>query len=130
MFASGNICMSELINENDVRFASKNCVQIHFFECGAFVFDFAARDGFELRGKLFNASAAMRFDDADDDVFAAGVAPNGFAEHAVRFPNARSITKKQLEAALGFFARGGDFEPVFWFLGQVSRSLRAKAQPT
>src|SRR5258706_10647225 len=111
MFASGNICMSELVNQNDGRFASKNCVQIHLFECGAFIFDFAARDGFELRGKLFNALAAMRFDNADDDVFAASVAPNRLAEHAVRFPDAWSITKKQFETALGFFARGGDFEP-------------------
>src|SRR5256885_12934194 len=102
MFASGNICMSELINQNDGGLASKNCIQIHLFECSAFVFDFAARDGFELCGKLFDALAAMRFDDADDDVFAASVAPNRFAEHAVRFPNARSITKKQFEAALGF----------------------------
>ena len=78
-----------------------------------FVFDFLARDGFELRHQFGDAFAAVRFDDADDDVLAAAVAADRFAQHAVRLADAGRVAEKQLQHALRFFRGRGDCQPLF-----------------
>ena len=71
----------------------------------------------------------MGFDDADDDVFAALVAANGFAEHVVGFAYTGGVAEEELEGAAGFF-RGDCFEPLFGALecghGWVAGSHRDK----
>src|SRR5262249_17747015 len=59
----------------------------------------------------------MGLHDADHNVFAARVAANRFAEHAVSLADTRRVTEKKLEAALCLFRRGSNFEPIlglFW----------------
>ena len=59
--------------------AREDGVDVHLGEEGAFVVDLAAGDVFELGGEFGGAVAAVGFDDADDDVFAALAAANAFA---------------------------------------------------
>ena len=71
----------------------------------------------------------MGFDHADDDVFAALVATDGFAEHVVGFAYAGCVAEEEFEGAACFF-RGDSFEPLFGALecghGWVARSHRDK----
>jgi hypothetical protein len=119
VFAAGNISVRELVDQNDGGFAGEDRVEVHLFEGCALVIDFTARDRFELGSEFFNGLAPVGFDDANDDVFAAGMAANGFAEHPKSFSDARSVAKKQFKTALGLFGGGGDCKPVFGFLRQV-----------
>jgi hypothetical protein len=53
--------------------------------------------------KFFDALAAVCFHYADDDVFAAAVAANGFAEHGEGFADARRVAQKKLEVRRALF---------------------------
>ena len=70
MFAAGNICVREFIDQNDLRSSRENRVDIHFLEDGSLVFDLFARDLVYLRDQFLDAFAAVSFYDADDDVLA------------------------------------------------------------
>src|SRR5580658_6470169 len=74
MLAAGNIGVGQFIDEDDLRLARKNGIHIHFFEDGSLVLHFSARNGFHLGRQLFDAFAAVGFDDANDHVFAAAAA--------------------------------------------------------
>jgi hypothetical protein len=50
MLAAGNIGVSEFVHQDYFGFPRQNGIHIHFFKDGSFVFDFLARDGFDLRG--------------------------------------------------------------------------------
>ena len=86
--------MSELIHQHHGRLARQNSVQVHFFKQRALVLDFLARHNFELRSQFFDCFAAVRFDDADHHIFVTAVAADGFAEHRIRFADARRISQK------------------------------------
>ena len=72
--AARNIRVGKFVHQHDFGFSSKDGVHIHLFEDRAFVLDLLARDGFDLRGELLDALAAVGFDNADDHVFAAAPA--------------------------------------------------------
>ena len=116
VLAAGDVGVSKFVDEDDGGTAGDDGVDVHLFEEGAFVFDFAEWDLFELRGELDEAFAAVGFEEADDHVFAASVATNAFAEHAEGFADAGSIAEKKFEDAFGFFGGSGLLEPVFGFL--------------
>ena len=67
------------------------------------VIDLLARDRFELRHELGDALSAVRFHDADHDVFAAAMPPDRLAQHAVRLADARRVAEKQLQRRLWSF---------------------------
>jgi len=47
----------------------------------------------------------VRFDHADDYIFAAAVPPDGLTQHAVGLAHTRRVPEKELEHALFFFGR-------------------------
>ena len=55
----------------------------------------------------------MCFNNPNDNVFAAGMATNRFAQHLICFPDAGRVTEKQLENAFRFLGRSSYFEPLF-----------------
>ena len=57
----------------------------------------------KLGSQFGDALAAVSLDNADDDVFAAAVAANGFAEHRESLANARRVAEKKLQIAPGCF---------------------------
>ena len=119
MLAAGNVGVRQLVHQRDRRAARDDGVHVHFLEHRALVFDFLARDGIELRHEFGDAFAAVGFHDADDDVFAATVAADRLAEHAVGLADARRVAEKQLQHAFRFFRRRGDRQPLFRGLRHV-----------
>jgi hypothetical protein len=97
-------------------------------EEGALVVDLAGGDVFELGGEFGGAFAAVGFDDADDDVFAALAAADAFGEHAEGLADAGSVAEKDLEAAAGLFLVGGD-EPVFGTLPRCGIGRQVVVSP-
>jgi len=116
VLAALDVGMREFIHQDHLGPARKNRVHVHFFKNGAFVFELAARYDLKLRCELGNAFAAVGLDHADDRVFAAAVAANGFAQHVVGLAHARRVAQEQLEHA-GFLFRGRVFQPLLGALG-------------
>jgi len=104
--------VGEFVDEDDLGHAGEDGVDIHLGEEGAFVLDFAAGDLFEAGGELGGAGAAMGFDEADDDVFAATTAANAFAEHGEGLADAGGVAKEDFEAATLLLGVAG-VQPVF-----------------
>jgi hypothetical protein len=98
--------------------ARKNGIHVHLLKNRAFVFDFAARNGFQLRREFLNAFAAMGFNDADNYILTAIVATDGLTEHAVGFADTRGIAEEKFEHSLLAVGRRSDFKPIFRLLGQ------------
>ena len=105
MFAVFDVAVSKLIDQDDLRMARENAVQIHFFKDDAFVFDSPARDLLQLLGQLRRARPSVRLHDADHDVLAALVTSDRLAEHVIGFADPRRITEKKLEGTASLFGR-------------------------
>lgn len=54
----------------------------------------------------------MRFNDTNDNIFAATVAANTLTQHAIGLSNAGCVAEKDLEYAL-LFLRSDFFQPLF-----------------
>ena len=102
VFAAGDVGVGEFVDQDDFGMSRDDGVDVHFLEHRAFVLELFAWNGFELAEELFDAFAAVRFDDADDDVLAAAAAANGFAEHAEGLADAWRVAQEKLEDAAGF----------------------------
>ena len=114
--AAFDVGVGQFVDQHHRRFAGQNCVEVHFLEDRALVFEFLSGDGFEFLGQFNHAFAAVGLDDADDHIFAAALAPDGLAQHVVGFSHAGRVSEKQLERAAFFFGRGF-FKPLLWSLG-------------
>jgi hypothetical protein len=66
-----DVGMCQLVDQNDLRLALQDGIDVHLGEDGSFVVDVARSDVFELGCLLGSAFAAVRLDDADDDILAA-----------------------------------------------------------
>ena len=109
--AAVDVGVGELVDEDDLGMASEDGVDVHLGEDGALVIDLTGWDVFKLGGELGGTFAAVGFDDADDNVFAALPTANAFGEHAEGLANAGSVAEKDLEETARFFGFGGD-EPI------------------
>ena len=65
--------MGKLVDQHEARAAAQNGVDIHFGEPMALIGHDPARDDFEPLKERFGLLAAMRLDDADDDIDAFGL---------------------------------------------------------
>jgi len=114
--------VGELVDEDDLGHAGEDGVDIHLGEEGALVVDLAARDLFEAGGELGGAGAAMGFDKADDDVFAAATAADAFAEHAEGLADAGGVAEEDLETATLLLGVAG-VQPVFRGLSLIGHTI-------
>ena len=62
--------------------------------------------------------AAVGFDKADDNILAAAVAADRFAQHAIGLADARRVAQEQLEHSFVFSGRSGYCQPLFGCFGQ------------
>src|SRR5205823_10395775 len=76
MLAAGNIGVGQLIEKNYLRPAGNNRVDVHLFKNGSLIFDFPARNRFELIRQFGNSLSAMRFDNSDNHVLTITAAAN------------------------------------------------------
>ena len=122
VLAAGYVRVRQLVHQDDVGISRENRIDIHFFKNRTLVLELLARHDFHSFDKLFDAFAAVRFHNADDDVFAATAAADRFAEHAEGLADTRGVAQEELEDAPRLLGWRGDFEPLFRLLGQGFRS--------
>ena len=99
MLAAFDVGVRQFVDQSDLRLARQDGVHIHLFEQRALVFDLLARNDFQVRHQFGDAFAAVGFHHADDNVFAAAVAADGFAQHVVGLADARRVSEEEFEDA-------------------------------
>src|SRR5262249_48979131 len=108
MAAAGRIGVSELVDQDDLRVADDDGVEIHLIERLAPVFEPPAGDDLEPFEQGLRFRAPVGFDDADDDIVAAALAGAGLLQHRGGLADAGRGTDKALEPArLTLFAPRG-----------------------
>src|SRR3974390_2282694 len=90
MAAAVGIGMGELVDQDDLRMARDYRIEVHLLQQLPLVFDILARDDFEAFEQRLGFAAAVRLDDADDDIVAVLLAPVGLLQHLVGLADARS----------------------------------------
>ena len=68
MAAARRVGVRELVDQDELRAARQDRVEVHLLEDAALVVDAPARDDFEPGEQRLGLGAAVRLDDADDDV--------------------------------------------------------------
>lgn len=99
VFAAGNVGVRQLVDEDDLRLARQDGLDVHLLQDLSLVVDFPARDDLEisdLRGRL---RAAVRLDEAGDDIDAACLHRARVLEHLVGLADSGSVADVELELA-------------------------------
>ena len=89
MTAAFGVGVGEFVDQNDLRTAGDDGVEVHLLERLAFVLDAPARNDFEAAQQRFGFLAAVGLDDADDDVVTVLLARLGLLQHFVGLADAR-----------------------------------------
>ena len=110
MSAAGCVGVGEFIDQHNLRPTGDDPVKVHFVKPLAFVLDSPARDDFEAFQEGFGFLAAVRLDDADDDVVAVVLPGAGLQQHFVGLADARRRTHENSELAATAFFPSGSFE--------------------
>src|SRR5467141_33547 len=118
VLAPRDIRMGKFVNQNHLRAARENGIDVHLLEDRSFIFNLFPRDGLNTCEEFFDAFAAVGFHDTDHDVLATASAPERLAQHAKGFANARSVAEEKLENAACLLRGRGNFQPVFRLLWQ------------
>ena len=107
MAAAGRVGVGEFVHEDDLRPAGDDGIEVHLLEPLPLVFKAPAGDGFEPREQGLGLSAAVRLDDADDDVVAVLLAGPRRLQHLVGLADAgrRAHENPELADAAFFAAR-------------------------
>src|SRR6202521_1923479 len=99
VLAPGDIRVGQFVDQDHLRAARENGLDVHLFEDRAFVFDFPSRNRFNLCEEFFDAFAPVGFHDTDHDVFATASAAQRLAQHAKGLADTRSVAEEKLENA-------------------------------
>jgi hypothetical protein len=86
--AAVGVGVCELVNQNDLRAAGDDCIEVHFLEQLALIFDAPAGNDFEARQQRLRLFAAVRLHDADDDIVAVLLTRLGLLQHFVGLADA------------------------------------------
>ena len=105
---AGDVRVRELVDEDDLRPAPQDRVDVHLLERRAAVFDALPRDHLEVADLRARQLAAVGLDEADDDIGPAAAAPAALAEHRVRLADARRRAEVDAERAAGHGPSGPD----------------------
>jgi hypothetical protein len=98
MPALRRIAVRKLVDQNEARLPGQNGVKVHFGKCMGLIGDTPARDDFEPL-KQRPGLAAMRLDDADDDVNALYLFCPRRGQHFIGLADAGRGAEKDLQAA-------------------------------
>ena len=108
--AAGRVGVGEFVDQHDLRPAGDDGVEVHFLKPLALVFDSPARDDFEAFQQRLGLLAAVRLDDADDDVVAVLLPGAGLLQHLVGLADARRRADEDSELADAAFFPPGRFK--------------------
>src|SRR5260370_11838690 len=120
MITARHVGVREFVEQYDVGMPCYDGIHIHLLESRALILEFGAGYGFEFLSQFGDSLATMCFNNADDHIFAAAVAPDSFAQHCVGLAHARCIAEKELERSAGLFGRADLSEPFFGLLGHMT----------
>ena len=105
--------MGELVDQNDLRTAGNDGVEVHFLEPLPPVFQASARNDFQTLEQRFGFLAAVGLDDADDDVVPVLLAGAGLLQHLVGLADARRRADEDSELANAAVFAARRFEQGF-----------------
>src|SRR5262249_29709802 len=108
MAAAGRIGVGELIDQDDLRVAGDDGVEIHLLERLSPVFEPLAGNDLEILEQGLRLLAPVGFDDANDDVIAVLLSGARLLQHLIGLADAGSGAHEDLEpAGLTLFAPRG-----------------------
>ncbi len=96
--AARRVGVGELVDEDQLRPSRQHGVDIHLVELAPLVLDAPPRDDLEAGDQRFGLLAAMRLDDADDDVDAFRQPRPRRLQHLIGLADARRGAEEYLEA--------------------------------
>ena len=107
MTAVRRIAVGELVDDDELGLARQRPVEIEFLDGAAAILDLAPRQDFEPFDERAGLRAAMRFDEADDDVDAFFLQAPRVLQHRVGLADAGRGAEEHLQPARGFPAERG-----------------------
>ena len=113
MAAAYDVGMREFIDQNDLRPAGDDGVEVHFLEPLSLVFHGPARNDFQAFQQRFGLPAAVGLDHADDHVVPVLLAGAGLLQHLVGLAHARRCTHEDSELANAALFAARRFEEGF-----------------
>ena len=113
MAAAFDVGMRELVDQHDLRPAGDDGVEIHLLEPLSFVLDAPARNDLQAFEQRFGLLAAVRLDDADDDIVAVLLAGARLLQHLVGLADAGRGADEDSELADAPFLAARRFEQGF-----------------
>ena len=99
MPAARRVGVRELVDKHDLRPTGDDGVEVHLLQPPALVFDALARNDFEPLQQRLRLLAAMRLDDADDDIVAVALARARRLQHRIGLADAGRRADENLELA-------------------------------
>ena len=111
--AALRIGMRELVDEDDLRPAGNDRIEIHFRQRSALVFDLTTRNDFEALHQRFGFLAAVGLDHADDDIVAVFLAGAGGLQHRVGLADAGGGADEDPQLADAAFLAPGRLQQGF-----------------
>src|SRR5260370_14673683 len=103
--------MRQFVDQDHLRTARKNAVNIHLLEDCSLVFNLFSGNALHIREEFFNAFSAVRFYDSDRHIFATASPAQRLTQHAECFPDTRSIPKAPPAHAASLLRRSCTFPP-------------------
>ena len=101
MPAARRVGMGQIVDEDDLRPAGQDRVEIHLLKPPALVIDRAAGNDLDAVEQGLGIPPPPRLDDADDDVHAVAAPRLGRGQHGEGLAGARSGTKQDFKTAAG-----------------------------
>ena len=111
--AAFGVGVRKLVNENDLRPAGDNCVEVHLLEPLTLIKDAPPRNDFEAGQQRFGVFAAVRLNDADDDVVAVFLTRLCLLQHLIGLADTRRCADEDFEFADAPFFAARRFEERF-----------------
>ena len=99
MSAAGDIGVRKLVDQDELRAAGDDRVEVHFLEPLAFVLDAPPGDDFEAVEQRFGLFAAVGLHDADDEIVAVLLSGPGLLQHLIGLADAGCGAHENLQPA-------------------------------
>ena len=110
MAAAGRVGVGEFVDQDDLRPAGEDGVEVHLLEPAALVLDAPARNDLETLEQRLGLLPAVGFDDADDDVVAVLLAGARRLQHFVGLADAGSGADEDAQLADAALLSPGRFQ--------------------
>src|SRR5262245_36040009 len=99
MSAAGRVGVRKLVDQDNLRSAFENGIEVHFLEPLPLIIDAPTRDDFEALQQGFGFPASVGLNDADDDVVSVPPPGTGSLQHLVGLADAGRRTDEDADLA-------------------------------